>query len=192
MNNEEKNVEEMDFEEWYAYMEELYKERMQNSQEEIEEAECGNPYGAGRYGFIRSSKDWQALIRGKEAEFRPESNRWFEHIYCCYSCWRDGQADLEFDGEARDKFDEEHSLANYMEAFYELEYGDTRNQVAEVSFHLSEHEGPKYREFHFDLKDISKDQLEECFVAIEKWQCTGKLELWHFSTYPCVGPWKTE
>lgn len=183
---------ETDFDAWYAYMTEAYEERTRDSQEECEEAAHGNPYGAGRYGFIRSSEDWKALIRGKEAEFRIESGRWFEHNYCCYSCWRDGQADLEFDGVARDEFDKEHPLTNYMEAFYELEYGDTQDQISEVSFHLSEHEGPKYREFHFDLKDITEDQLEECFAAIEKWHCTGELELWHFSTYPCIGQWKTQ
>ena len=179
---------EMIFDEWHKTLAEFCEGLNHDVTEEYEED--GNPSGAGRYGFIRSSEDCEALIRGKNAEFRPESNRWFEHIYCGYACWRDGQAELEYDDIEREEFHKEHPQIHYKEAFYDFQYGDTWDSVATASFWLEEREGPMYREFHFNVKDITRKQLDECFTAIENWQCTGELILWHFSTFPCTGPWR--
>lgn len=154
------------------------------------ELEFGNPDGAGRYGYIRSAKDYNDLISGKDARFDAESKRWFEHIYCGYACWRDGKASQEFDGVFLDEFEKEHPQAWYKEVFYDFQYGDTRDHVSLAIFWLTENEGEKYRDFTFELKDTTMKRLEECLVAVEKWHCTGELAFDDFSFTPCYGQWK--
>ena len=181
---------EMNLDEWRKCLEEYFEGEDWDSWEESEENVSGNPYGAGRYGFIRSAENCEFLIRGKKAEFRPESNRWFEHISCGYACWRDGDAELEYDAAAREDLYKKYPQMSYKEVFYNFEYGETRDCVACASFWMEEVEKAMYREFHFDLEDITVQQLEECFAAIENWHDTDEFQLWHFALHPCTGPWR--
>lgn len=180
----------LDFEEWCKSLEELWE--AEGGDSDVKYAGSDNCCGAGRYGFIRSSENWEALIRGKEAEFRPEADRWYEHIYCGYASWRDGDADLEWVGMSRDQFKKEHPLIRYREAFYDFQYGKTRTQVAFASFWLKEYEGPKYRKFDFNLKDITMQQMEEYLTALESWSLSGELNVGPYSGIPAYKAWKSE
>ena len=152
--------------------------------------EIGNPYGAGRYGYIRSSEDCEAMILGRKACFELSCNRWIEHIWRGYACWRDGKAELEWDGLYRDEFLEEHPLISYMEAFYELEYGNTRDEVATAWFCLKDRKGKKHRAFHFEISNVSMQEFDEYIAALKKWHMTGELNIGAYTGVPEFGPWQ--
>ena len=150
----------------------------------------GNPYGAGRYGYIRSSEDCDALISGRDARFELSCQRWIEHIWCGYACWRDGQADQEWEDLYRDKFSKEHPLITYKEAFYEFEYGDTRDRVDNAWFFLEEHKEHQKRFFEFEINNVSMCEFEEYIAAIERWHMTGELNIGPYEGIPTFGPWE--
>ncbi len=152
--------------------------------------EIGNPYGAGRYGYIRSSEDCDALISGRNARFELSCNRWIEHIWCGYASWRDGKADQEWDDLFRDEFRQKHPLINYKEVFYELEYGDTRDQVPYAWFLLEECEGNKNRWFNFGVNNVSMQDFEEYIAALERWHMTGELNIGPYNVSLSFSPWR--
>lgn len=152
--------------------------------------EIGNPYGAGRYGYIRSSEDCDALISGRDARFELSCNRWIEHIWCGYACWRDGKANQEWDDLYRAEILENHPSITFMEAFYELEYGDTRDQVANAWFLLEDHKANRHRFFDFEINNVSMQEFEEYIGALENWHMTGELNAGPYTGVPMFGPWK--
>ena len=179
----------MSFEEWMKYMDENFGSEASDSQSSCPDEEYGNPYGAGRYGYIRSSKNCKALIRGKNAQFNSEHNRWFEHIRCAYTCWRDGRAEQEYDDMYRDQLEKKRPLISYREAFYELEYGNSRDEVASMMVILTDCTKGNHRSFHFDLDNITMHEAQEYIDALENWSYTGELNIGPYRGIPAYGPW---
>lgn len=152
--------------------------------------EFGNPYGAGRYGYIRSAEDSEAMMSGTEARFDSDHNRWFEYMGCGYACGRDGQALQEADDYDLYYFHKDHPKINCKESFHDLEYGNTRNEVAYAYFLLMEYVGNKHRTFSFHLENITMQEAKEYIAAVESWHCTGELNIGPFSSCPCYGHWE--
>ena len=151
--------------------------------------EIGNPYGAGRYGYIRSSEDREALLSDENVEYDASSKRWFEHIWCGYACGRDGIAFQEWDELELDAFYKERPHVNYREGYYDFQYGFTRKRISEVFFILKEKKGSKDRTFSFQLKRISMKKFEEYLAAIEEWNRTGELNIGPYKGVPNYDRW---
>ena len=190
--NNKKGKKEMDIEEIKKLMEEYCVDDMLNSDDRLDESEdvSGNPYGAGRYGYIRSSKNSKFMILGDEAKYEPEFNMWFEYMGCGYACWRDGKALQEADEIDLYLFHDKHPKINCKESFYDFEYGNTRNDVAYALFILTEYKGTLYRTFHFNLQNITLQKSKEYIAAIEAWHHTGELNVDSFNGIPQFSFWR--
>lgn len=148
------------------------------------------PYGAGGFGFIRSSKKKKALPYKESAEWDKESQRWFEYVQGAFSCGADEDAEEDWYALDRQDYDCRHPHIAYKEAYYHFRYGKTKAEVAEAIFHLIEKNGNMDRTFRFNLDNVSMQELEEYITAIEGWHRTGKLNIGNFSGEPKFGPWK--
>lgn len=149
----------------------------------------GNPYGAGRYRYSRSSEDCEAMLLGDDAEFNGKYNRWFEYMGCGYACSRDGQAMMEADEIDMWDFHTENPQVNCREGFFDLEYGDTDKDVAFAFIYLTEYEAGKHRSFSFSLADISMSEMEKYIAAIETWHGTGKFNIGQYHGIPAYDSW---
>ena len=152
--------------------------------------EIGNPYGAGRYSYTRSSTDSGAMLLDDQARFDPKSNRWFEHMGCGYACERDGIALQEADDADLYDFHRDNPKINCRESMYDLQYGDTRAEVAHAFFLLMEYAGGKYRSFYFGLDDVSMQEMEKYIAAVENWHSTGELNIGPHHGCPNYGDWE--
>lgn len=149
----------------------------------------GNPHGAGRYGYIRSSEDREALISGESAQYDTDSKRWFEYIQCGYACGRDGIASQEWDDLYLDEFYKERPQADFREAYYDFRYGFTRRRISDVIFILKEKQGNRHRTFDFDLSKITMKEFEEYLTAIQEWHRTGELNIGVYKGVPHYDRW---
>ena len=152
--------------------------------------EIGNPYGAGRYGYTRSSKDSEAMLFGTEARFEAECGRWFEYMGGGYACWRDGKALQEADDADLYYFHRDNPEIECRESMYDFEYGDTRDDVSHAFFYIAEYEKNRYRTFSFSLDDISRQEMNEYIEAMEKWHVTGEFDAGPYRGIPNYGPWE--
>lgn len=182
----------MSFEEWMKYMDENFGSEASDSQISCPDEEYGNPYGAGRYGYIRSSKDNSYLFLGDEAGFDPEYNLWYEYIGCGYACERDGIALQEADDMDLFYLYKEYPDMTCKESHYDFTYGNTRDEVSWASFSLTEHEGGKKRTFYFHLENISMLEAKEYVAALEKWHRTGELNIGPYNGSPTYNPWEQD
>ena len=153
--------------------------------------EDGNPYGAGRYRFMRSSEDRSAMMWGNMTRYDQTSNRWVESFGCGYNCARDGVASAEADEFDIMDFHREHPRIHCRESFFELEYGDTRELVAYAFFFVQEYAGRQTRYFSCSFSDISIQEANEYIAALEEWHHTGALNVGLYHGEPQYGPWKT-
>ena len=151
--------------------------------------QLGNPHGAGRYGYIRSSEDHGALIAGEKARYDADSKRWFEYIQCGYACGRDGIASQEWDDLYLDEFYKSRPQVSYREAYYDFQYGFTRNQISDVMIILKEKQSDRHRTFDFDLSKISMKEFEAYLAAIEEWHRTGELNIGPYKGVPNYDRW---
>lgn len=181
---------EMSFEEWYEITGRELQAKIDASQEITKDEVQGNPYGAGRYGIIRSSLNSNAMIAGEDAEYNAEYSRWFEYRGCGYACEEDGWALEEQDDLEIADFHNNHPTIKCRETYFEMTYGNTREEIATAHFLLLEYSGKLHRDFSFDLTDVSVESVKECVDSVEAWHCTGELKMGNFSTRPCDGPWK--
>jgi hypothetical protein len=184
------NENELDFEEWYKSLEEFSKGMNNDSQKKSKDDEGGNFYGAGGFGYIRSSKSKKSLVYQESAEYNSSCNRWFEYLKGGFSCEAD--SDLEDDWYAlyRADFDRKHPRITYKEAYYRFTYGNTRDEIADVMFLLIEQNRGKSRTFSFDMENITKQEFQKYFEAIEHWHCTGELNVGEFKGTPPFTTWK--
>ena len=183
------NNNEMNFDEWRKCLEEFCEDVNDDSQEEQDDA-CGNPYGAGRYRYIRSSQDSNALFLGKEAGFDPEYNLWIEYMGCGYACWRDGKALTEADEIDLYEFHRKHPRINCRESYIDYEYGNTRDEVAYAFVCLTEYRGTMDRCFSFSLTDIPLQEVEKYIDAMERWHRTGEFNVGPYNGSPAYDPWE--
>lgn len=151
--------------------------------------EYGNPNGAGRYRYIRSSEDKNAMMYRKQAEFDLLSGRWFEQFGCGYAHWRDGKASCEADDIDQEDFHYEHPNITCKESFYEIEYGNTRDEAAYAFFFMAECEGRKIRDFAFSCNDITMAEVNEYISALEDWHRTGEFNAGQYRGIPQYDPW---
>ena len=183
------DINKMDFEEFMEHADEYFDFDEEDSQEIDEEAPVGNPRGAGRYRYTRSSQDSNALFLGKEAGFDPEYNLWIEYMGCGYACWRDGKALTEADEIDLYEFHRTHPLINCKESYIDYEYGNTRDEVAYAFVCLTEYRGTMHRCFSFSLTDVSLQEVEKYIDAIEMWHRTGEFNVGPYSGSPAYDPW---
>lgn len=155
----------------------------------MKKMEFGNPRGAGRYGYIRSSEDCDALITNEDAQYDTNSKRWFEHIHCGYACGRDGIASQEWDDLYLDEYYKERPEANFREAYYDFQYGFTRKTISEGMFILKERLGGRHRTFDFDVSRITMAEFEAYISAIEEWHRTGELNIGPYKGVPHYDRW---
>ena len=151
--------------------------------------QLGNPHGAGRYGYIRSSEEREALISDESAQYDTDSKRWFEYIQCGYACGRDGIASREWDDLYLDEFYKSRPQVSYKEAYYDFQYGVTRNRISDVMIILKEKQGDRHRTFDFDLSKISMKEFEAYLAAIEEWHRTGELNIGPYKGVPNYDRW---
>lgn len=151
--------------------------------------ENGNPYGAGRYCFTRSSETSEAMMLGDEAQFDLTCYRWFEYMGCGYAHWRDGKAFQEADDMDLYYFHKEHPAINCRESSYDLEYGNTRDEVAYASFLLMEYVDTRHRFFSFDTENITMAEAMKYVDAIEDWHRTGELNAGPYHGCPEYSSW---
>ncbi len=173
--------------EWNEYRGITDSETESECQEE--ENLAGNPYGAGFYTYIRSAENSDWMMMGADARFDADSNTWFEYMGGGYACWRDGKALQEADELDMDDFHSEHPEMKCRESFFDLEYGETRDDITDGLFILAEYDGAKHRSFSFNLKDVTLTQAKEYVALVEAWHTTGELHLGPLSCNPCQGPW---
>lgn len=183
----------MNFDEWYKCLEEFCEGLTHDSQEECEYEDdvCGNPYGAGGFGFIRSATSKRSLVYGDSAEYNRSCNRWFEYVTSGFSCGADGDYEDDWYALDREDFDRKHPRISYKEVYYRFTYGNTRDEIAEAMFLLIEQNKGKHRTFSFALENITKQKFQKYFEAIENWHCTGELNIGPYSGLPAYGPWRT-
>lgn len=181
---------EKEFNEWYESLKKFSEGLGHTSREEPEEEVVGNPYGAGGFGFIRSATSKKSLVYQESAEYNSSCNRWFEYLKGGFSCEAD--SDLEDDWYAlyRADFDRKHPRITYKEAYYRFTYGNTRDEIADVMFLLIEQNRGKSRTFSFDMENITKQEFQKYFEAIEHWHCTGELNVGEFKGTPPFTTWK--
>lgn len=170
-------------EEYFALVEKL-------EQPKRDPATIENPYGAGGFGFIRSSKKRKALPYKECAEWGKKSQRWFEHIQSSFSCGADENAEEDWYALDREGYDIRHPYIEYKEAYYHFRYGKTKAEIAEAIFLLIEKKGNMNRTFSFDLDNISLQELKEYITAIEEWHRTGELNIGEFNGNPRFSSWK--
>ncbi len=191
MKNKKRKKNNADFDEWYKSLAEFCEGITPIFQEgEYKDDTYGNPYGAGGFGFIRSATSKRSLVYKEIAEYNPRCNKWFEYI--TYGCSCGADCDYEGDWYAldRDDFDRKHPRIVYKEAYYRFTYGDTRDEVAEAMILLIDHNKGKSRMFSFNLENITKQEFQEYFEAIENWHCTGELNIGPYHGLPAYGPWR--
>lgn len=186
------DVNNMSFEEWRKYADEYFGLEEADSSGDEEEQASGNPYGAGRYCYIRSSMDSSCLFLGNEAGFDSEYNLWYEYIGCGYACERDGIALQEADDIDLYHLHKEYPEMICKESHYDFTYGDTRDEVSWASFSLTECEGGRERTFYFDLENISMLEAKEYVSAIEKWHRTGEFNIGPYRGIPSYTAWRTK
>ena len=75
------------------HAEEYFALAKKEGRREPDPATIENPYGAGGFGFIRSSKKRKALPYKNCAEWDKKSQRWIEHIRSSFSCGADETAE---------------------------------------------------------------------------------------------------
>lgn len=158
----------------------------------MDNMELDNPYSAGQYGAIQSSEDRDALFTGDDSKFDTASNRWFEDYWCGYSCRHNGRESIEWYYDDRAEFYSKRPQACYKESFYDLVYGETRNQIADVMFVLTETQGEKYRFFRIHLENITMKEFEEYWTAMENWHRTGKLNIGPYQGVPNYSHWHND
>ena len=47
----------------------------------------------------------------------------------------------------------------------------------------------KRKTFSFDLENVTKQEYQKYFEAIENWHCTGELNVGPYSGMPAYGQW---
>lgn len=181
---------EMSMDEWWKCLEEYCEGEDCSSWSEYEADVSGNPYGAGRYGEMRSSKDSKALVLGEEAGFDPDYNLWYEYSGCGYCCERDGIALQEQDAIELSLFHQEYPQMVCKESQFDLTYGDTRDDVSYIYFCLKEREGGMMRTFSFSLNDITMQEANEYIEAMKMWHRTGKFNIGPYNSIPKYDPWE--
>ena len=151
--------------------------------------EFGNPRGAGQYGYIRSSEDRQALTMDEMMSYDPTSKRWFEDYGKGYNCERDGVLIQEWDAMMLDSIYKSRPKVSFREAFYDIQYGFTRNQIANVTIILKEKQGDMHRTFDFEVKQITMKAFKEYVDALVEWHRTGELNIGPYKGEPDYGCW---
>ena len=149
-----------------------------------------SPRDSGRYSFIRSSEHSEAMMMGEEARFIDEYNRWIEYIGCGYACERDAWALREADEIDSMEFYKDITHLDFKEAFYDFQYGDTYDEVSHAFFYLTEYVGNQERTFTFSLDDRPLQEVKDYVAAIEKWHCTGELNIGPYTGVPNYRPWE--
>lgn len=122
--------------------------------------------------------------------YNEKYKRWFESWECAYACGHDGDAFMEADGIDLMLFYDEHPLIKCRESFYDLVYGNTRDEATETMFLLIEYVGNQYREFSFDLENIAIQDVNKYIAAIKNWHYTGEFTIGEFSGPPVYEHWK--
>ena len=180
------------FDEWYKSIAEFCEGLNHNSPNERKREDVVNrpPCGAGGFGFIRSATSKRSLVYREIAEYNRSCNRWFEYITGGFA----GAADADYEDDwyalDRDDFDRKHPHIVYKEAYCRFTYGNTRDEIAEAMFLLIVQNHGKRKTFSFNLENISKQEFDEYFAAIESWHCTGELNIGPYSGLPAYGPWR--
>lgn len=154
--------------------------------------ENGNPYGAGQYGYTRSSGNSEAMIFGTAATFDETCGRWFEYMGCGYACVRDGIALQEADDADLYYFHRDNPTISCRESMYDLQYGDTREDVSYGFIFLAEYEATRFRTFSFSVDDISMHDMNEYIDAVEKWHITGEFNVGPYNGIPEYRPWEAK
>ena len=168
-----------------------YRDHVAEDMLEIyEDDEFPDTSDAGRYCWTRSSEDPKAMMRGKRADFNSKVGRWFESMGCGYACWRDGKYFQEEDIMSIDDFHDSHPNITCRESCYDLEYGDTEDDVRYAWFYLEEYEGKKHRTFDISMLDIPMSTAEEYIAAIEEWHRTGEFNIDQYHGCPNFSPWR--
>ena len=182
---------ETNFDEWYERLEEYRAGLNSHLQEEQEEDVSGNLHGAGGFGFIRSATSKKSLVYKEIAEYNRSCNRWFEYIASGFSCSADSDYEDDWYALDREAFDRKHPRIIYKEAYYRYTYGNSREEITEALILLIEKNKEKHRTFSFNLENITKQEFQKYFEAIEKWHCTGELNIGPYSGAPAYGPWRS-
>lgn len=144
----------------------------------------------GRYKYMRSSETSISMLKGKKADYNEKYNRWFESFGGGFAGWSDARAMQEADDLELAELHYMQPNMNCKESFFELEYGETKGSVLRAFFFLQEYTGCKDRDFGFCLYDISLQEANEYIAAIEKWHCTGELNIGPYHGLPAYGPWR--
>ncbi len=152
--------------------------------------EYGNPYGAGRYRYMRSSEEHDAMMWEDRMKYDHTYNRWIETFGCGYDCGRDGVASMEADEFDLMDFHCEHPLMNCRESFYELTYGDTKESLTYAFFFVQEYVGRQTRDFCFSFSELSMQEANEYIAALEEWHRTGELNVGPYRGEPQYDPWE--
>ncbi len=146
-------------------------------------------HNPGRYGYIRSSEDKNAMLDADSAYYNVDNNRWFEHIGCEYSRGMDVDKEhKEIDHLIMDFVNSSPHLT-HKETGYTLDYNSAGDRVVSGHFHLVEYNNCKCREFLFFVRDLSMDEAEEYITAVIDWHYSDRFELNRLAFFPCRGAW---
>lgn len=143
----------------------------------------------GRYGYIRSSEDKNAMLDPDSAYFDAENNRWFEHIGCEFQCFMDIAERRRNDEKTIRAFAESNHALVHKEVCYAFDYNSTGDKVESGEFFFTEYENGKYRDFVLYVDDLSLEQAQEYIHAAIDWHYSDRFAIGRLAFFPCSGPW---
>ena len=143
----------------------------------------------GRYYFIRSSENKEAVMCWQEPEYSEEYKRWFESVGCGFASADDGDALIETDDLSMNMYAADFREDQYKESFCEMYYERSEVLFAEILVVLMEYDNKKSRSFSFEIKHADKKKIDEIEEAIYRWHGTGTLSFGDFVSDHCCGAW---
>lgn len=129
----------------------------------------------GRFGFIRSSKDFEEMVLGEDAFYDEKNDLWYEHAMCELKGDEGEETQWSVNGILLGDFIDGKPTQNCRETHYYFAYGEGFNGFKGGCIEFNEHNGLTTVQSWRNIDEITQENVDEYLNAIMRWHITGKF-----------------
>lgn len=129
----------------------------------------------GRFGFIRSSKDFEEMVLGEDAFYDEKNDLWYEHVTYELKGNEGEETQWSVRGILWDDFVDGNPKQNCRETHYYFTYGEGFNGLKGGYIEFNEYKGTTSVQSWRNIDEITQDNVDEYLNAIMRWHITGKF-----------------
>ena len=129
----------------------------------------------GKYFYIRSSENEEAMLRWGSLEYDVESSRWFEFSGFGYCDFRDAKAMQEANDIEIEDFRIAHPDICVRETFCDMVFDDAVAKTAQILAVFVDYEKDRTRSCSLRIEHADAQKINRLMDKIRDWHITGEL-----------------